>query len=147
MFASSTPRRPLLSSTLGEAPNPAGRGHTHGGGQYGAAAAVAAGLCDLAAAMDEGGGSARLPAACCGVYAYRATAGVLPVEGATCAATSLASPALLAADPALLARAGAAMRLPGGERAGSGSEPSLTLSHSEAIRQAGSCCGQAKPCS
>lgn len=90
---------------------------------------MAAGLCDLAAAMDEGAaGTARLPAACCGLYAYRATAGVLPVEGATCAATSLASPALLAADPALLARAGAAMRLPGGARGWGEGERRGTLS-------------------
>lgn len=77
--------------------------------------AVAAGLADLALAVDELG-SARVPAACCGAYALRTTAGVLPLEGASCAAASLAAPALLAADPQTLLKAGQALRLPAGGR-------------------------------
>lgn len=76
---------------------------------------MAAGLADLALAIDELG-SARVPAACCGAYALRTTAGVLPLEGAATAAASLAAPALLAADPQALLKAGQALRLPGGAR-------------------------------
>lgn len=112
-------RRPLLCGGNGGTPNPAGRGRVHGGGDYGAAAAVAGGLADLALAVDELG-TARVPAACCGAYALRATAGVLPLEGAAVAAASLAAPALLAADPQTLLRAGQALRLPGGACVGEG---------------------------
>ncbi len=56
-----------------------------------------------------------MPAACCGVYAFRPTAGVLPLEGASTASHSLAVPALLASDPHVLLRAGEALQLPGGE--------------------------------
>ena len=104
---------PLLSISGAGTPNPAGKGRTHGGGDYGAAVSVAAGLADLALAVDELG-SARVPAACCGAYALRTTAGVLPLEGASAASHSLAAPALLAADPQLLLKAGQALRLPGG---------------------------------
>lgn len=104
---------PLLSLSGGGTPNPAGRGRTHGGGDYGAAVAVAAGLADLALSVDELG-SARVPAACCGIYALRTTAGVLPLEGATTGCASLAAPALLAADAGVLLKAGQALRLPGG---------------------------------
>lgn len=106
-------RSPLLSLEGGGTPNPAGRGRTHGGGEYGAAVAVAAGFADVALAVD-GLGTARVPAACCGVYALRATAGALALEGASTASHSLAAPALLASDPLALLKAGAALRLPGG---------------------------------
>lgn len=101
-----------MASTSG-LPNPAGCGFHHGGGEFGAAVSVAAGLADLALAVDELGG-ARVPAACCGVYAMRPTAGVLPLEGTSTASHSLAAPALLAADPGVLLRAGQALRLPAG---------------------------------
>ena len=104
---------PLLSISGAGTPNPAGKGRTHGGGDYGAAVSVAAGLADLALAVDELG-TARVPAACCGAYALRTTAGVVPLEGAFTASHSLAAPALLAADPQLLLKAGQALRLPGG---------------------------------
>jgi amidase len=110
----------MLGAGTSRVPNPAGRGRTHGGGDFGAAAAVAGGLADLALAVDELG-SARVPAACCGAYALRATAGALPLEGAAVASPSLAAPALLAADPSLLLKAGQALRLPGGEGAAAGS--------------------------
>ena len=50
---------------------------TCGGSSGGAAAAVAAGLAPLAVATD-GGGSARIPAACNGVVAIKQTIGVIP---------------------------------------------------------------------
>ena len=50
---------------------------TCGGSSGGAAAAVAAGLAPLAVATD-GGGSARIPAACNGVVAIKQTVGVIP---------------------------------------------------------------------
>ena len=58
----------------------------------------------------------QVPAACCGVYCYRPTTGVLPLEGVSVASPSLAAPALLARDPSVLLRAGEALQLPGGAR-------------------------------
>ncbi|KAI3438049.1 hypothetical protein D9Q98_000492 [Chlorella vulgaris] len=104
---------PLLSISGAGTPNPAGRGHVQGGGEYGAAAAVTGGLADLALTIDELG-SARVPAACCGAYALRTSVGVLPLEGATTASASLAAATLLATNPLLILRAGQALRLPGG---------------------------------
>ena len=66
---------------------------------------VAGGLADLALSVDELG-CARVPAACCGAYALRTTAGVLPLEGAATACASLAAPALLAADGGVLLKEG-----------------------------------------
>ena len=143
------PCRPLLCPDSGATPNPAGRGHTHGGGDYGAAVAVAAGLADLALAVDELG-SARVPAACCGGYALRTTAGALPLEGAATAAASLAAPALLARDPQALLKAGQALRLPGGAPA----QPKLCIllrrrcacRHAPQVEHTSSC-GMAAACS
>jgi amidase len=65
----------------GRASNPWNLGHTPGGSSGGAAAAVAAGIVPMAAGND-GGGSIRIPAACCGLF------GLLPSRGR--AASSLA---------------------------------------------------------
>lgn len=54
--------------------NPWNRDYTPGGSSGGAAAAVAAGLCAIAQGTD-GGGSIRLPAACCGLV------GIKPARG------------------------------------------------------------------
>jgi aspartyl-tRNA(Asn)/glutamyl-tRNA(Gln) amidotransferase subunit A len=50
---------------------------TPGGSSGGAAAAVAAGLAPLGIGTD-GGGSSRIPAACCGVVGFKQTLGLVP---------------------------------------------------------------------
>lgn len=60
--------------------NPHGAGLTPGGSSGGSGAAVAAGLCDLALGTDTLG-SVRIPAALCGVYGLKPTAGSVCGEG------------------------------------------------------------------
>jgi len=62
------------SSLFGRASNPWNLDHTPGGSSGGAAAAVAAGIVPMAAGND-GGGSIRIPAACCGLFGLRASRG------------------------------------------------------------------------
>ena len=139
------PHSPLLTLDGAGTPNPAGRGRSHGGGDYGAAVAVSAGLADLALGVDELG-TARVPAACCGAYALRTTAGLLPLEHASAASHSLAAPALLAADPAVLLRAGAALRLPGGALPVAPAWPPLQLNAVDRWQGTARTRGLAAPC-
>ena len=62
---------PLL---FGRTNNPWNLAHTPGGSSGGAAAAVAAGIVPMAAGND-GGGSIRIPAACCGLFGLRPSRG------------------------------------------------------------------------
>ncbi|SFL61782.1 amidase family protein [Shimia aestuarii] len=55
---------------LGPCHNPWSLGHSSGGSSGGSAAAVAAGIVPVAHASD-GGGSIRIPAACCGVFGLK----------------------------------------------------------------------------
>ncbi|MBK0867711.1 MULTISPECIES: amidase [unclassified Saccharopolyspora] len=64
-------------AAFGPARNPWRLDRTPGGSSGGAAAAVAAGIVPLAGAND-GGGSMRNPAACCGVFGFKAGRGVVP---------------------------------------------------------------------
>lgn len=64
---------PFFGRTL----NPHSHAHTCGGSSGGAAVAVAAGIGPLALGSD-GGGSIRIPAACCGVIGLKATLGAIP---------------------------------------------------------------------
>ena len=64
---------PLFGRTL----NPWNRDHTCGGSSGGAAVAVATRMGPIALGSD-GGGSIRIPAACCGVVGLKATLGAIP---------------------------------------------------------------------
>jgi aspartyl-tRNA(Asn)/glutamyl-tRNA(Gln) amidotransferase subunit A len=60
--------------------NPVDAGRIPGGSSGGSAAAVAAGLCDVALGTDSAG-SIRIPAACCGIVGFKPTHGLVPMEG------------------------------------------------------------------
>jgi len=81
---STTPESGLLPTTeplIGEPThNPWNPEHIAGGSSGGAAAAVAARIVPIATASD-GGGSIRIPAACCGLVGLKPTRGRLPGEG------------------------------------------------------------------
>lgn len=62
------------SQLFGRASNPWNFDHTPGGSSGGAAAAVASGIIPMAAGSD-GGGSLRIPAACCGLFGLRPSRG------------------------------------------------------------------------
>ena len=84
--------------------NPRDPGRSTGGSSSGSAVAVAAGEVDLSFGGDQGG-SARLPAAFCGVLGLKPTFGLVSHHGAAFAADpSLDHIGLLAADAECLAR-------------------------------------------
>src|SRR5947208_3723216 len=62
---------------FGRTANPWDLARTPGGSSGGAAAAVAAGLGPIGIGTD-GGGSSRIPAACCGVVGFKQTLGLVP---------------------------------------------------------------------
>ena len=65
---------------FGTVPNPLAPGRVAGGSSGGSAAAVAAGLADVALGTDSGG-SIRIPAACCGVVGFKPTYDRVPLDG------------------------------------------------------------------
>jgi Asp-tRNA(Asn)/Glu-tRNA(Gln) amidotransferase A subunit family amidase len=77
-----TPEMGLAASTEstrhGSVHNPWRHGRTAGGSSGGAAAAVAAGVVPAAQGSD-GGGSIRIPAACCGLFGLKPTRARIPV--------------------------------------------------------------------
>ena len=83
--------------------NPRAPERVAGGSSGGAAAAIAAGLVDVAIGTDTGG-SIRIPAACCGVAGIKPTFGAVPVDGVQALAPSLDTVGPLARDVALLGR-------------------------------------------
>jgi amidase len=70
------------TSAFGCIRNPANPAYSAGGSSGGCGAAVASGDVDIALAVDQGG-SARIPAAWCGVVALKPTHGLVPSHGIT----------------------------------------------------------------
>ncbi|CAL79283.1 putative amidase [Bradyrhizobium sp. ORS 278] len=64
------------SRAFGRVNNPWNAAHTPGGSSGGAAAAVASGVVPMAAGND-GGGSIRIPAACCGLFGLKPSRGLV----------------------------------------------------------------------
>jgi amidase len=99
---------------LGENPfegtprNPLAPGRVPGGSSAGSAAAVAAGLCDIALGTDTGG-SVRVPASFCGIYGIRPTHGRLDLTGMMAQAPSSDTTGWFARDAATFARVSAVM--------------------------------------
>jgi aspartyl-tRNA(Asn)/glutamyl-tRNA(Gln) amidotransferase subunit A len=65
---------------FGAVVNPLDRSRIPGGSSGGSAAAVAAGLCEVALGTDSAG-SIRIPAACCGIVGFKPTHGLVPLDG------------------------------------------------------------------
>ncbi|MBU2957716.1 amidase family protein [Paracoccus sp. 1_MG-2023] len=84
-----TPLTPLIQGAIA------------GGSTSGGASAVARGVADIALGTDTGG-SARIPAAFCGIFGFKPTAGTIPRDGAVPLSHSLDSVGVLTRDSALL---------------------------------------------
>ena len=82
---------------FGDVPNPRLPGRVAGGSSGGSAAAVAAGLADVALGTDSAG-SIRIPAACCGVVGHKPTHGLVPLDGCWPLAASFDTAGPIAAD-------------------------------------------------
>ena len=65
---------------FGTVPNPRYPGRMAGGSSGGSAAAIAAGLADVALGTDSGG-SIRIPAACCGIAGFKPSYGLVSLDG------------------------------------------------------------------
>jgi amidase len=83
-------------------------GRVPGGSSSGSAAAVAAGVCDIAIGTDTGG-SVRVPASFCGLYGIRPTHGRIDVSGMLPQAPSSDTTGWFARDAATFARVSAVM--------------------------------------
>lgn len=88
--------------------NVAAPGRVPGGSSSGSAAAVAAGLADIALGTDTGG-SVRVPSSFCGLYGVRPTHGRLPLDGMAPQAPSSDTTGWFARDIETFARASAIM--------------------------------------
>jgi Asp-tRNA(Asn)/Glu-tRNA(Gln) amidotransferase A subunit family amidase len=90
--------------TPGPTTNPHRRTHTPGGSSSGSAAAVAAGMVDLALGTQTAGSVIR-PASFCGVFGLKPTFGSIPTAGVKQAAWSLDTVGLFALDIELMEKA------------------------------------------
>ena len=70
------------TSIFGPVRNPLNLEYSPGGSSSGSGAAVASGQVDIAIGADQGG-SARVPACCCGVISIKPTQGIVPTFGLT----------------------------------------------------------------
>lgn len=91
------------SSINGAALNPWDQSRIAGGSSAGSASAVAAGIVPFALGTDTGG-SARIPAALCGVLGFKPTLASVSLQGVFPLAPSLDTVGFLARDPSLLAQ-------------------------------------------
>lgn len=94
--------------------NPAAPDRFPGGSSCGSAAAVAAGLCDIAMGSDTGG-SVRIPASYCGIYGIRPSWGAVSLTGACPLGPAFDTAGWFAARASVLRRAGDVLLPPGGE--------------------------------
>lgn len=92
--------------------NPAAPDRFPGGSSCGSAAAVAAGLCDIAMGSDTGG-SVRIPASYCGIYGIRPSWGAVSLTGACPLGPAYDTAGWFAARASLLRRAGEVLLVPG----------------------------------
>jgi amidase len=97
-----------------------------GGASSGAASAVAGGAADVALCSDTAG-SARIPAAFCGLFGFRPTHGIIPVDGMVPFAPSFDTVGLTARDAGTLTRAAKALLGPLGDGLSKGERPRHTL--------------------
>jgi Asp-tRNA(Asn)/Glu-tRNA(Gln) amidotransferase A subunit family amidase len=82
---------------FGDVPNPRYPGRVAGGSSGGSAAALTAGLADVALGTDSAG-SIRIPAACCGVVGHKPSHGLVSLEGCWPLAASYDTAGPLALD-------------------------------------------------
>ena len=126
------------NSTFGPVRNPADPARVAGGSSGGSAAAVAAGAAPLALGSDTGG-SARLPAAFCGVFGFKPSYGALSRHGLIAYGSSLDQVGVIGSDLASVSLAfeasagldpmdATSIDLPGGPHGGAAQDelPDLT---------------------
>jgi amidase len=106
--------------------NVAAPGRIPGGSSAGSAAAVAAGLADLALGTDTGG-SVRIPASYCGIVGWRPTHGAVSSSGVVPLARSFDTVGVLARNTDLLVAAADALLTPSDRGGTVGPSPSVHL--------------------
>lgn len=97
-----------MNPWFGQVINPLSEEHGTGGTSSGSVAAVAAGFVDFALGSDSGG-SNRSTAAATGLYGFKPTNGILPVDGIRPVSPTMDTVGLLAEDPVILSRVFAAL--------------------------------------
>lgn len=111
-------RQTTTSALSGVTRNPWNCELTPGGSSGGSSASLAAGIGSLSLVTD-GGGSARLPAACTGIAGFKPTFGLIPLEGAPDAFAGLGHIGLMARSVADIETALAVVAGPHGDDAAS----------------------------